>query len=563
MTSPQNTAELNEILGQALAQSLSLTGVEHVVLSPGARSTPLTLGVAQIKALQKHIIIDERAAAYFAMGIGKASQLPACLISTSGTAVANYFPAVIEANQSQTPLLILTADRPPELQNVGANQTILQKDMYSAFVKYNLTLTPPDGHVSPEGIQQIIYNLLKISCEEPAGPVHLNIQLREPLVAEHPKQHNLQLQKLELPQPRHDISKISIEQVRRKLNLENGILIAGRGLTSKAAMSLLQLSNQTGWPIFPDILSGLRMKNHPNIIHYFDILLKTNSGISFKNVVHFGGPFVSKVLLQKIEASDLDNYVHVHPLDERQDPSGKVNLRVKASVETFLNVLVKSEFSMTTHVEPWQKLNASIEQQFNVLPQLNTMLTEPSIARLLSAIVPKDHVLFSANSMPIRNFDSFSKERIDAPPFYGNRGVSGIDGNIATALGISIAEKKPITLLIGDLSVLHDIHSLTYLKNHPYPVSIILINNGGGGIFSFLPIAKRDDVFDPYFSTPHDFDFTKLSDFLDVPIVDILSIDSLKEQVLKTSNTQTTIYHIRTNRQENVDIHREILDSFV
>ena len=489
-------------------------GSTRFVISPGSRSTPLTVAAARNPGITTTVHYDERGAAFFALGHAKATGKPAVLICTSGTAVANYFPAIIEASMDNIPLIVLSADRPPELIDVGANQAIFQENIYGSYPRLALNLPPPEADSASEETLSIVEDIYSAATEGRPGPVHLNCQFREPLLPETdvlPADREIYLG----PEKRLDstspiMPQTQIDLINEKLNaVSKGLIVVGRSVSSLHDEVILEMATSLGWPIFPDIQSKLRFSHHPNLIPHYDLgLLRSEASIqSPEMVIHLGGAFTSKRLLQFLDNEDI-YYLSIKETSERIDPNHQLDLAIQADPSAFCHSLQVNDGSTDPEwLAFWQKSESKIAQAIDHEFESNQELSEPSVSFHLSKLAPEKSSLMLANSMSIREMEMFASANPGLVRVFANRGASGIDGLLATAAGFSSANPHPLTLLIGDLAFLHDLNSLALIKHSAAPIIVVLINNNGGGIFNFLPVKSEHDVFEPYFGTPHNLTF--------------------------------------------------------
>ncbi|MGL5264574.1 MAG: 2-succinyl-5-enolpyruvyl-6-hydroxy-3-cyclohexene-1-carboxylic-acid synthase [Candidatus Rhabdochlamydia sp.] len=537
-------AERNYHFSYQLIDQLVKQGVQDFCLAPGSRSTPLVLAVANHPQACSHIHFDERGLAFYALGCAKASKRLVALIVTSGTAVGNLLPAVMEAKHDSVPLILLTADRPPELRDCGANQSCNQVNIFGSYVNWQKDLPCADEGFSLKSLSTTIAQ----AVYHAQGPVHLNCMFREPLSSPH---------KLIEPLPCTHYARASfepssqiIEQYASYLKESvNGILIA---TATSPVDPVISLAEKLNWPIFPDILSPIRTIKHPLIISHFDLILKTDS-FSFEAVLQIGERFISKMLLQTLERSPLKLYLQVSETPHCFDPSHLINHRMQSDLSSFCQMLTLKLPSLkaTSHLSSWQK------KQFHTLQALDnyflkqTRLSEPAIANLL---VQKNAALFLGNSMPIRDANCYLS--LVSGPVFANRGLSGIDGNIATACGIAIGAQKHTMVLLGDLSFLHDLNSLALVAKSPYPCTLIVINNQGGGIFSFLPLDQPEIIKETFFATTHELSFSSAAKLFSLPYYAPQDLSSLKN--LLQQDPHSCIIELATNRQKNLFDHKQI-----
>ena len=499
---------LNSVWSFLLVEELVRQGVTQFVIAPGSRSTPLTCAVAAHPKANAVVHFDERGCAFFAIGYARATQRPAALICTSGTAVANYLPAIVEAYQEQLPLVILSADRPPELLHTGANQTIEQRGLFGSQVILERELPCPTADISPKMVLAIADELVAHAHQ---GPVHLNCAFRKPLdprLQEESDIHYLKevegWLKRKTPYTRyHSVLKVpapeTVQEIVKELDsATQGVIVVGRLLGAEEREAVRRFSEKINWPLYADITSGMRLgPTSGGLVPYFEQVLaeeELKSQLSPDVVLQIGGRFVSQRLQQWLEVISPKAHIAIRSHSHRIDPSQLITQQVEADITTLLNRLT----TQVAHREPTEALHALQAKSSS------STTGEQAVAVALTQMLPEDHALFLASSSAIRLVDRYGRPGAYDRPTAANRGASGIDGTIASAAGFAEGLQKRVTLLIGDLALLHDINSLALLKKQRYPLTIIVLNNNGGGIFSQLPIAKHGDVFETYFKTPHD-----------------------------------------------------------
>lgn len=520
----ENIPNINYLWSGLIVEELVRNGIRRFCIAPGSRSTPLTISAAECNRVEKTIHFDERGLGFFALGISSGGRGPAVLISTSGTAVANFFPAVIEASKKKVPLILLTADRPPELRKTGALQTIDQPGIFGKYVKWEFDMPVPDGNISPETVLTTIDQAFHMAVSDVPGPVHINCMFREPLAPEETGgnwKDGVDLNKRWLfsgepytkyfsseEGPGSDNLNRVIEVINRS---KNGIIVTGK-LKNNEKNVVIKLAEKLKWPVFPDLSSGLRLENSSALtIHYYDQVLLSGIAENEKidTIIHLGGRITSKRFYQFIEKIKPDDYITVlnHPL--RNDPLHIVSHRVRSSVSGFVNAVVSEIIpgKGDSLASKFKKGSIIAEKAIEKFINEREVLSEIFIAREVSKIVKSGSALFLSNSMPVRDMDMYAVPEGKDLCVGGNRGASGIDGVIASACGYSASLRVPLTLVIGDISALHDLNSLALIKECKDPIVIVVINNNGGGIFSFLPVAEYKTDFEKYFVTPHGLNF--------------------------------------------------------
>jgi len=569
---------LNELWGALVIEELSRTGVDCFCISSGSRSTPLTYAVAQNKKITPVIHFDERGAAFYALGNARATGKPASVICTSGTAAANLMPAVIEASVDHVPMILLTADRPPELRQSGANQTINQVRLFGDSVRWQVDIPCPDENISPEFVLTTIDQAVYRACRLNKGPVHLNLMFREPLAPENKKQSFSEYLRsvgqwsavskpfTYYPDTRTIISEKTLAEISQIINKsKSGLIVAGK-LPLDDSKQVLKLAEKIGWPVFPDIASGLRLGvKSPNIIANFDQILLSDKASKLEpdTVLHFGTQVVSKRLLTFLNKNRPADYIRVTAHPDRLDPNHQVTYRVEFGATDFCERLDDkiSKKSMSDYCEKLTKLSTMLDKVMSshLTDGNKETLSEPVVARIISKFISKQSALFLASSLPVREMDMYADSSGSSIPVEYNRGASGIDGTIASAAGYANGIKKPVTLLIGDLAFLHDLNSLSLVKNSKFPLTIVLLNNDGGGIFSFLPISNIGPTFEKYFGTPHGLSFQKSAEQFDIKYICPKTIDEFKKQFRSSQKSRSSsIIEIKTGRKANFEMHQRI-----
>ncbi len=572
-----NFPNINILWANLIIEELIRCGADYFCLSPGSRSSPLVVAMATNPKAKTLIHYDERGIAFHALGYISATSKPSVVISTSGTATANFFPAIIEASKKKLPLIVLTADRPPELHKAGADQTIDQVGIYGDYVRWHFDFPCPTQEIKLEFILTTIDQAVYMATRSLSGPIHINCMFREPLAPTLTKNDFRQYlrevipwQKSQRPYTTYIGSDPSLanekkrEIIKKILQIKNGLIVVGKLKKFSEQKAVLHLAEKLNWPVFPDITSGLRSgHSNKNIISHFDqILLSEKFVRTYKcdGVIHIGGRITSKRWYQYVEQIRPLEYIMIlnHPL--RNDPLHIVSLRIETDIALFCNFLTKS-IEQRRNTKIISLLKESSHRVDHIIDESTynaKSLSEPTVARLVSKHIPPETGLFLANSMPIRDMDMFAS---DTNKFIlgANRGASGIDGTIATATGFAKGINKIVTLLIGDLAFLHDLNSLALLRDLNHPLIVVVLNNNGGGIFSFLPIAQFDQIFEKYFGTPHDLHFQSASEMFNLHYANPKTRDEFTADYKNAlSQKKSTIIEITTDRRENYQIHQKI-----
>jgi 2-succinyl-5-enolpyruvyl-6-hydroxy-3-cyclohexene-1-carboxylate synthase len=531
-----------------IVEHLVELGVHYFCLSPGSRSTPLAIAIAGHPLARSLVHFDERGMAFHALGYAKASKSPVALLVTSGTAVGNIFPAVMEASVSRIPLILLTADRPPELRDCGANQTADQVKIFQDYVRWQVDLPCPDD-VLPAGylgstLAQAVYR----STQIPKGPVHVNCMLREPFFT--PPSGRSFREATHYEEASTYLPESTILSWTQKLSVfEKGIIVVG-ALDAPTLEPIYALAEKLDWPILADIISGARSTGpFKQLIPHYELILKTQPDLKPDAILHFGDRFVSKTLLEWMDKLELSFYALVAAHPSRHDPKHLVTHRVVCDPLVFCEAVTPHLVNSVSWCEEWQAHAERIEEQLDEC--FPPSVSEPGVVRFINDHLPSDWALFLANSMPIRDADNFFFPKRKMGPVFSNRGISGIDGNIATAVGIAGACKRPTLALLGDQTFLHDLNSLAQVKKSEVPVILLIFNNGGGGIFSFLPVAQKTDCFEEYFAGAHSLTFEHAAALFDIPY------SRNWEELIHQKHS--CIIEVTTCRKENVQLHQQIV----
>ncbi len=525
-----NHQQITTLWSSLIIEELVRHDIRRFCISPGSRSTPLTVAAARHPETECTIFPDERAAGFFALGYAKGAQRPAVLICTSGTAVANYYPAVVEASLDNRPMLILTADRPFELQETEANQTIRQAGIFGGYSRWNFQLPEPSEAVPAEALLSAVDHAVARSTGSDPGPVHLNAPFREPLDPATPPGDESWTRTLgawktsRTPLGRKDggerpASPEAVERAGALLARASSVfLVAGSLDRREDAEAVLELSKTLGAPLYADITSRLRF--HPLYRPLQHLMLSELFTASFRpdTVLHFGGKLVGKLPGAAMRQWRPEHVLVIRNRSSRYNPDHNVTLSLQEPPGAFARALAESPIQTRSTPLPVEAVCRETGELIGKHCAPGAAATEISTAHLLSKHLPEGHGLFLANSMPVRDMDVYAASRSGSlPPTGTNRGASGIDGNIATAAGFAEGMRKPVTLLIGDLSFLHDLNSLTLLRSLEQPLQIVVINNNGGGIFSFLPISAQQDIFETHFGTPQNVNLRHAAETFGLP----------------------------------------------
>lgn len=551
---------LNEIWTAAMTSAIVQAGISYCCLGYGSRSTPLILALLNEPSIQTYHHFDERGLAFHALGYAKAAKQPTAIVVTSGSAVANLYPAIMEAFEEEIPLLIITADRPRELKCMGSNQTTSQVRIFSSHVVWELEFPPPDSSQSiGKMIHLLSYSLSKLDYPIP-GPVHINCMFREPLeYTSEERRRNFTIPKYFSPKQCAQ----AFHTIARDLPWESpGIILAGYMENKSDREAVLLLAKKLQWPLFVDITSNMRGIQSLELIPFYDILLSTDAAkkLPTSTILHFGGKMVSKRLLNWIQALPSIVYIHISSSAKNYNPHYRLTHRFYMDVSSFCALLSLIAIpSSTTYLKEWISLSERIAKKLETSYKTKERINEIHLPICLSKL-DCDYSLFVANSMPIRDVDMFFSPRKPVTVF-ANRGVSGIDGNIASAVGIATSMRKSLIAILGDLASLHDLNSLLQIHSST-PILYIIVNNGGGGIFSFLPVAESisKEIFDRSFAASHEYCFSEFSKALKYPYFSPNSPGELEESILMAQKKSiSAIIEIKSDRLENYALHQQFL----
>lgn len=491
-----------------LVDQLVQQGVADFCTAPGSRSTPLVLAAINHPKAKVHVHFDERGTGFFALGIAKGKNKPVAVIVTSGTAVGNLLPSVMEAHHTDTPLILITADRPHELRDCSANQTSDQVKIFQPFVRWQTDLHTELNENTIRSIAAQGYGYTE------SGPIHINCPFKEPLHHETVAQEGKPFA--------FTFPRLAIDQY--KTTKTKGVILVGKLPRREDIHPILALAKRLQWPLLADILSNARCHPTPEQIRFFD----WNEKPKPEFVLHFGDRFTSKKILDWLK-SIKSEYVHVSPKMQLQDPERILTGRVQADALEFCSVF-EGGFD-PSWLESWTDIEPEFEEK--------GFFTEVHAMRQIAQIIPKDFGVYLGSGMPIRDADHFFFPK-ECRGFFANRGLSGIDGNIATIAGL--AETMPILGIIGDQAALYDLNSLPLLKKTKYSVLLVISNNFGGGIFHHLPIANSPH-FEQFWAFGHDLHFQKAAEMFAIPF---FSFEKLKDYLNKTA-----IFELITDRKEN------------
>ena len=530
------------LLLRAFVDQLARCGLAGACTSPGSRSTPLVLTLARQPGLPTWSHVDERVAGFFAVGVGKQTGRPAAVACTSGTAAAHYLPAVIEAREARVPLVVLTADRPPELREVGAGQTIDQLKLYGDAVKWFFEV---GTHVATaerlRWIRGLAFRAYATAVSGRPGPVHLNFPLREPLVLEEPLAPD---ESAPLPRARRAAPPAAI-------SLDPGpraVIVAGRherddglGAALPAAAAAL------GIPLLADPLSLAR--RGPAAIAHYDALLRDEAFAAAhrpSTVIRIGDLPTSKPLRSWLAGLEA-HQIAFDPEATWQDPAAVVNEVLTADPAAWARAAAAAEAAASPWLAAWRAADEAAAA--GIEAALGGGLSEPAVALALAAL-PPEVTVFTASSMPVRDVETFWPAVAAPPRVLAHRGANGIDGTVAAAFGAAAAGAR-VVLHLGDVALAHDLGALLCASRLGLRLTIVLVDNGGGGIFDFLPVASQADAYEEHVATPTGLEAERIAALFGFAYEEVSDLEALRE-------APGTLLHVRTDRVENVALHRRV-----
>jgi 2-succinyl-5-enolpyruvyl-6-hydroxy-3-cyclohexene-1-carboxylate synthase len=534
--------------------ALADLGLRHVALSPGSRNTPLSLAFLAEPRIETHTVLDERSGGFFALGAAKASGFPAAVVSTSGTAAANYLPAIVEATASRTPLLVLTADRPPELRGTGANQTIDQTKMYGDAVRLFHDVGVPDEATASRAAA-LALRAWTAAADLPAGPVHLNFPFREPSPT--PTEPAAPTDLRHVPGYR-TLDPEAIDELAALLSGRRTLVVAGGRQRPGFAVAAAMVGGEAGFPIVADIQCRFPS---PATIDHGDLLARAGvfERLSPEVVLRIGAVPTSKLALSWLESAGVEQ-IYLDDGDWRE-PLGTASVVFRADPAATLATLAgRVDPSPDGWMEEWRQIDDLAGEAFHNALADEPFPNEPVIARATWQAAPADSIIYAGSSMPIRDLDAFAGPPRSDVEVLANRGASGIDGLLSAAAGAAAAEGKRVVALTGDVAALHDANALELIARASLPVTIVVINNDGGGIFSFLPQAGSVDRkrFDAAFATPHGRSMVEIANAFGVPAEPLSSPGQLAE-VMAAPGPMLVEAH--TDREENVAVHQRLYEA--
>ncbi len=572
----------NTLWSAIFVDELARAGLKSACIAPGSRSTPLTVAFANHPAITVYSLLDERGAAFFALGLALATGQPAALVCTSGTAAANFFPAIVEANTAQVPLLVLTTDRPPELRHSGANQTIDQVKMYGDHVRWFVDVALPEtGDLALRSLRTLAQRAVSATMGLPPGPVHLNFPFRKPLEpTSQPGDVPENLPDTARPagKPYTRISRGQLLPAPAQVaDLAGAITAAPRGLivcgprcpggNFPAAVTRLALAS--GYPILADALSGVRFGPHIDalegqLVSGYDTFLQPQVVANWpapQVILRFGALPISMALGRYIAAYGSSRHVQISDTGVWQDDTHTTSDFLWADPSAVCDALT-AQLDRRSPDEPWlARWQAADEVVRGVVdPARENSFFEGDILNTIVNRVPQNTQLFVGNSLIVRHLDQFVPHNHNNIRVYANRGASGIDGVTATALGIAAAVPERLVLVTGDVSFYHDLNSLLALRRLGLTATIVVINNNGGGIFHRLPIANFDPPFTDLFLTQHGLNFAAAAQLFGVDYIRVSARHEFQHAFSESiTGDAARIIEVTTDSTHHEQVRRQII----
>jgi 2-succinyl-5-enolpyruvyl-6-hydroxy-3-cyclohexene-1-carboxylate synthase len=579
-SSPASPATDTYLLLRAFVDELARCGMRSACTSPGSRCTPLVLTLAREQRLRCYSHIDERCAGFFALGLAKASGLPVAVTCTSGTAAAELLPAAIEAFQARVPLILLTADRPPELRENGAGQAIDQLKLFGSAAKWFFEVgTHEASGERLRWIRTLACRAYWTASEGRPGVVHLNFPLREPLVTDGPLPADESGRPDHAPYVRRPPVQVSSDVRLHELveTSKRGVLVAGRHERGTSlGQAAAAFCEAAGWPLLADPLSGAR-RGDAAVAHY-DALLREQQFASEMRpdlVLRVGDLPVSKPLRSWLASLSGIPQVALDPEGAWQDPASVLSDSFALEPASALAKLASSPpMAEADWLARWRA--ADERAAGAILGVLGSVeLNEPAVAAELGVLLPERATLFVASSMSVREIETFWPVRGDPPRVLCNRGANGIDGTVSSAFGAAADTDGPVVLLIGDVALAYDIGGLLAAKRLDLKLTIVLLDNGGGGIFDFLPVSRvamadqgdtgredadREDIYTHHIATPTGLDFAQAAALYGLAHERVESIPAFRAALERAlaSQSGSTIVQVQTDRTSNVELHGRV-----
>ncbi len=583
MAPNQLLRHINTLWPVLIVSELAKSGIDTYFVSPGNRNVPIMAALASVEGVVARFSLDERASAYRAMGHAKATGVPGVLVCTSGTAAANYYPAVIESFRDEIPLIVWSADRPPELVVADANQTIEQAGLFARFVRKSLHLPCPSADFPVQALLSEICDLAAVKN----GPVHINLPFREPLLSpslhspdadpvqtdiveavrkilENPHPHTIHVDAADFLPAAFLKDSPDFQRIKHILSgCKRGLVVAGRSEDKDDAETIQAFAEKRKWPVYCDIASMLKGRlaenaeipflDHPDALA---LIFAYDPDV----IVQFGGGLVSKAYYEKVlkKEDSPPKLIQISTKTGIRDPSHAVAFRMRMTAKQAVSILGSAVFAapdahaVSKLVTRFHDLTRKIIQNTP-----DDVLSHPVIAKIVHGLVPENEALFAGNSLVVRAFDTVVPgvgRKIDVVT---NRGVSGIEGNIATAVGYAESAGRRVTAVLGDISFLHDLNSLMLVSESKVPVVILVINNRGGRIFERLPVAGFEGIPMEWVTMPHQYNFQMAAGLFNIPYREVGTPGDLKVAYHEAlGGNCSALIEIRLSPEADLDVYR-------
>lgn len=560
----------NSLWCGVLVETLVRLGLTQAVIAPGSRSAPLTFALARHPGIEAIPVLDERSAGFFALGLAKQHRRPVALVCTSGTAAANFLPAVVEARESGVPLLVLTADRPPELRDCHSGQTIDQAKLYGGYVNHHHECAVPEATLPMlRYLRQTVVHAVGRTLQPCAGPVHLNCPFRDPLPPVPDKAIMPEAAALRgLFDGLAPITPAGGTAVGGKIRWrERGVIVVGPNEApdgDEFATAVGRVSRALGWPVLADALSPVRTHaaRAGHLVLRYDALLRNGplaGSLRPSQVICVGGWPTSKVLRTWLQQTD----PAVVLVTERVANEDGLHLRTRVVRSDFSewSQAISGRKGLSAYTRDWLQADARAGRKLARGLKATPGLVEPKWPGVLAANLPKDTACFIASSMPVRDAEYFWPAGRRGQRIFFNRGANGIDGTLSTALGVAHGG-APAVLVTGDLSLLHDTNGFLTAPKFRGSLTIVLINNRGGGIFEHLPVAQFNPVFEEFFATPQRVDFRTLCSAYGVGHVRVRDERHLTALVARLPRRGVRVLEVRTDRQRDAAFRKQLFAQF-
>ncbi len=577
-------AEATTLWARAFVDELARSGVKQVVVAPGSRSTPLIMAFAADGRFTVRVHMDERSGAFFALGVGKATGVPAALVTTSGTATANAYPAVVEACQGETPLLVLTADRPHRLRDADANQAIDQTRLYGPYARAFFESAPPArAGRALRHLRALAGRAVLAAREAPAGPVHVNFPFDKPLepagmsgngvafAAQHPLAAGGRVEGAAYVDTRPGRRNVAADELARLSDLVGqarfGVIVAGPNAEPwRVGEAAVRLASATGFPLLADPLSGARFRPAPEaqVVDGYDLFLRdvyVRERLVPDLILRVGASPTSSALQGWMEHHSGVRHVVVDGSGRWKDHAAIATDYVRADAADTLRILAGNAVRSADPAWSWAWGAASAVARATVEAQEGGVSYEGQILAAVARVMPPGSTLFVSSSMPVRDLDAFAAPRSDPLVVLGNRGASGVDGVVSSAFGVASASPGATVCVLGDVALFHDQNGLLWSREPDAPVVFVLVDNDGGGIFHQLPIRDHEPWFTTLFAAPHGLDFQHPARMYGIPFEDVTpeGVGGALGRALAAAGTR--ILRVRTDRAAVHQRRREIADA--